>query len=219
MSRQLKVCGLGVIALLVASAVAVTSSGAETGGHFVSSSAGTTSIVGSEGGTHALHSVSEGGEAGQRIGCDNDSYTGALSGGTATQITIAPNWSRCYTTGEPKTTFDIHEKECHFLFTVGKNPEGHNTAHITCPQGVLGIQITHQSCGIVIPPQTVNGISYRNEGSPHEVTLTSTVKGITAHYHSGSCIFLGTVHKFEMNGSMTLKGFSGSQQISITATG
>ncbi|HYP55125.1 MAG TPA: hypothetical protein VEQ41_02330 [Solirubrobacterales bacterium] len=219
MSNKLKALGLGLIAAMAMSAMAVVNATAETGGHFVSSEAGTTNIVGSEGGTHNLHFVSEGGAEGSRIGCDNDSYTGSVSGGTASTITIAPSWSNCYTTGSPETKFDIHENGCHFLFSVGKNPEGHNTAHVTCPAGVAGIRITHPNCGIVVPPQTVTGVSYKNENDPHEVTLTSTVKNITAHYHSGICIFLGTKHSSEMNGSVTVKGFSGTDQVDVTATG
>jgi hypothetical protein len=219
MRQKLKALGLGITALLAASAVVVTTSSAETGGHFVSVLSGTTSIVGEEGGTHALHFVSEGGEAGQRIGCDKDTYTGTLSGGTASEIKITPDWSICYTTGSPETKFEIDERGCYFLFRVAKNAGGHNTAQVACPQGVFGILFTHPNCGVVIPPQTVNGVSYKNEGTPHEVTLTSTLKGITAHYHSGICVFLGTVHKWEMNGSVTLKGFSGPTQVSVTATG
>jgi hypothetical protein len=220
MSTKLKALGLGLIAAMAMSAMVVVNATAQTGGHFVSSDPGTTHVIGTESGAHQLHFVSEGGEAGQRIGCDNDSYTGTVSGGTATEITIAPSWSNCYTTGSPETKFDIHENGCHFVFTVSKTPEGHNTAHVKCPTGVAGIQITHPNCGIRVPPQTVTGVSYKNEGNPHEVTLTSTVKKITSHYHSGICIFLGTVHSSEMNGSVTVKGFSqAGNPVSITATG
>ncbi|HEX9968478.1 MAG TPA: hypothetical protein VGB06_11110 [Solirubrobacterales bacterium] len=219
MSNKLKAIGLGLIAAMAMSAMAVVNATAEIGGHFVSSDPGTTSIVGSEGGTHVLHFVSEGGAEGSRIGCDNDSYTGSVSGGTATAITITPAWSECYTTGTPGTKFDIDERGCDFSFKVGKNPAGHNTAEVICPAGTAGILITHPNCGIVVPPQSVNGVSYTNQGTPHEVTLTSTVKGITTYYHSGACIFLGTNHKSEMNGSVTVEGRVGATKVSVTATG
>lgn len=217
MSPRVKALGLGIIAMLTTSALTASQSGAETGGHFVSETP-SAAITGTEEGTHILHFVSEGGEAGQRIGCDNDHYTGFIWSKTVTEITIQPSWSKCYTTGSPETKFDIHENGCHFLFTIGKNPEGHNTAHLTCPTGIAGIRITHPNCGIVIPPQTVTGVSYKNQGTPHEVTLTSTVKGITVYYHSGICIFLGTTHKSEMNGSLTIKALTDGQT-SLTATG
>jgi hypothetical protein len=217
---KLRTLGFSLIAALAVGAMAVVNATAETGGHFVSATAGTTTIVGSEGGSHVLHFTSEGGaEASRWVGCDEDSYTGTVSGGTAASITITPSWNKCYTTGNPEAKIDIDERACHFLFKVGKAPTGHNTVDVICPIGVAGFLITHQNCGIVVPPQTVNGVSYANQGSPHQVTLTSTVNGITAHYHSGVCIFLGTVHQWEMNGSVTVKGFSGPNQVSITATG
>jgi hypothetical protein len=219
MKVKLKALGFGLIVAMAMSAMAVVNATAETGGHFVSAAAGTTTIVGSELGSHVLHFISEGSAEGARMGCDEDSYTGTASGGTATEITITPNWNKCYTTGTPEAKFDIDERGCHLLFKVGKAPTGHNTVDVSCPTGVAGILITHPNCGIVVPPQTVNGVSYTNQGLPHEVTLTSTVRGITAHYHSGFCIFLGTAHKWEINGSVTVKGFSGFSQVSVTATG
>jgi len=207
------------------SAVAVMNAGASTGGHFVSTEEHTI-IEGfeeEEPNKHVLHFNKEGGAAGERIGCDVDKYTGTISSETktATEITITPSWEQCYTTGTPNTKFDIHENKCDFLFTVSKTPTGHNTAHVKCEKAGEAFVITHQNCTITVPPQTVTGVSYTNINAPlHEVTLESTVKGITAHYHAGICIFLGTTHKSEMVGSVTVAGFNTDEdQVAVTATG
>ncbi|HYP55122.1 MAG TPA: hypothetical protein VEQ41_02315 [Solirubrobacterales bacterium] len=216
MRIKLKGLGVGLLLTLATSAVTGINAGAETGGHFVSSGPKTT-ITGIESGTHNVHLVSEGGADGQRIGCDKDTYTGSLSGGTATQITIKPDWIECYTTGNPATEFNIHENGCEILFTVGNFPSGHNTAHLVCSSA--GILITHTNCGIRIPPQTVTGVSYKNQGDPHEITLSVTIKKITSHYHTGPCIFLGTVHTSELNGYVTVRGSENLSIVSITALG
>ncbi len=83
MNVKLGAFGLGLIAALAISAMGVVNATAETGGHFVSSVSTGTTIVGSESGTHTLHFTSEGGEAGQRTGCDNDAYTGSVVTGTS----------------------------------------------------------------------------------------------------------------------------------------
>jgi hypothetical protein len=217
MSNKLKALSLGLIAAMAMSAMAVVNATAQTGGHFVSSASSTT-ITGSEGGSHVLHFKSETGEAGSEIGCDNDSYTGSVTGTTVTEITITPSWSNCSTTGSPNTKFDIDERGCDFKFRVGLNAAGHNTAEVACPATSAGFLITHPNCGIVVPPQTVTGVSYKNEGTPHQVTLTSTVKNIKTYYHSGICVFLGTTHSSEMIGSVTVKGTSGGAAVSVTAT-
>lgn len=225
MSLKLKALGLGLLAAMAMSAFAVMNAGAETGGHF-GSSVTHTEISGVEtaGTEHVLHFNKEGGAATERIGCDVDQYTGTVSGATATQITVTPKWEQCYTTGSPNTKFDIHENTCDFVFTIGNNPGAHNTAHVECTKAGDAFVITHPNCTITVPPQTVTGVSYTNldnvPPASDEVTLTSTVKGITAHYHAGICIFLGTTHKSEMVGSVTVKGSNtAGGGVDISATG
>jgi len=225
MSTKLKALGLGLLAVMAMSAVAVMNAGASTGGHFVSTEEHTIveGFEGAEPNPHVLHFNKEGGAAGERIGCDVDKYTGTISSATktATEITITPSWEQCYTTGSPNTKFDIHENKCDFLFTISKTPTGHNTAHVVCQNAGEAFVITHPNCTITVPPQTVTGVSYTNiTPAKHEVTLTSTVKGIESQYHGGICIFLGTTQKSEMVGSVTVKGFTtAGVQIPVTATG
>lgn len=217
MSIKLKALGLGLLAAMAVSALAVMNATAETGGHFVSTVAHT-NITGTESGSHVLHFNKEGGAAGERIGCDNDSYTATTTNLTEPSITVTPSWQNCYTTGTPESKFDIDENSCHFVFTIGKKATGHNTAHVVCSKAGDAFVITHPSCEISVPPQTVTGVSYTNENG--EVTLTSTVKNIESRYHNGFCIFLGTNHTAEMIGSVTVKGTNtAGEKVHVTATG
>jgi hypothetical protein len=220
MSNKLKALGLGLIAAMAMSAMVVVNATAQTGGHFVSSASKTT-LTGTEGGTHVLHFKSEGGAAGSEIGCTQDSYTGTVSAETVTSVDITPTWNNCFTTGSPGTIFDIEEQSCFFRFTVGPNPEGHNTAHVVCSKAGDAFVIKHPNCTIRVPPQEVNGVAYKTtvENGVHAITLESTVKNITAHYEAGFCVFLGTTHTSEMNGSVTVRGTSGTTPVGVTATG
>lgn len=218
-----KALGLGVLTALAIGAIAVANAGAVIGGHFEGGAAHL-KIEGFEtsGTSHVLHFNKEGGAVGERIGCDSDEYNGTTTAATVTEIKIVPAWKNCYTTGSPATKFDIDEKTCFFKFTVRSDEELHNTAHVECATAGDAFEITHPNCTITVPPQTVSGVSYKNVISPgaiHEVTLTSTVKGITAHYHAGICIFLGTTHSSEMVGQVTVRGTNNNnEQRAVTAT-
>jgi hypothetical protein len=215
MSTKLKALGLGLFAAMAMSTVAVMTAGAQTGGHFMSTSSFTT-ILGFDEGNHLLHFNKEGGSAGERIGCEINNYIGAMTNATTTEIPIEPTWATCRTTVEGAQHFGITGSGCIFLFTV-KAANAHNTLHLNCPSGKV-IEIHHPNCTITVPPQTVNGVSYPSDGDG--ITLTSTVKGIESTYHGGICIFLGTSnHKMEMVGSITLIGLDGDgNRASISAT-
>jgi hypothetical protein len=215
MSIKLKALGLGLLAAMAMSAVAVVNAGATTGGHFTSEMNHTT-IQGIESGNHQLHFVKEGGSEGERIGCINDSYSGTVTAATVTEIQITPSWSTCKTTGSA-THFEIHENGCSFKFTVRTNPgTEHNTVHLECPPG-NAVVITHPNCTITVPAQTVTGVTYPSDGAGG-ITLNSTVKNITTEYHGGICVFLGTSHKSEMVGSVAIHGTFNNNKVNISAT-
>jgi hypothetical protein len=212
MNRKLELLGLCVCAALAMGAFSAIAAQAETGGHFVGDSEPMV-VKGTEGGNHHLHFAVDGGVA---IGCQEDSYV-ALATATATELNLAPNWSKCRTTADGATEFDIEENGCTIRLTVGKTPAAHNTAHFACPEGA-GIQIQHPNCTIKIPPQTVTGISYSKSESA--ITLNSTVTSMTAHHEGGVCVFLGTTHSATFTGSMVVKATTClGQPAAIAATG
>lgn len=222
MSIKLKALGLGLLAAMAMSAVAVMNAGAETGGHFVSS-ASHTNLIGEESGTN--HRVKFASDGGTPIECTKATYTGTMSGSTATEVSIKPHYTECRTEDAPVNEHKVvvHMNGCEYNFTVGQNPEGHNTVHLVCPTGVSGATITHPNCTMRMPAQTpADGVAYTSDtsGPAHAITADVTATGITAHYEGGICVFLGTKHTATMTGSVTLRGEdTNGNPASITATG
>ena len=224
MSMKLKVLGLGLLAVMATSAFAAMNASALTGGHFVSSVSHTI-IKGKETpatGVHVLEFSEEGSTSAEsKIYCTESSYEGTVQSATVTELTVIPSWEKCHTTTRTEN-FTVTENGCDFNFTV--RPEGntkHNTVHVLCPPD-KAIEIHHPNCTITVPAQTVEGVVYTRQpasGNPDWITLDSTVKGIESQYHGGICVFLGTNHKSEMSGSVTVEGFNtAGEQVSITAT-
>lgn len=225
MSIKLKVLGLGLLAVMATSAFTVMNAGAAVGGHFVHDGAnGHAVITGAEatGTTHSLGFVKEGGSEAEEITCHQAAYTGTVTAGTTDTVTITPAWSNCTTgTSGSGTSFEVHENGCHFTFASGVTGETHHTVHLTCPGAKPYVEITHPNCGIRIPTQLLKAVTYTTiiVNEKHALTMNVTAKSITSHYESGICIFLGTTHKSEMKGSVTVsaKDLAGNP-VNITET-
>jgi len=208
MSLKLKVLGLGLLAVVATSAFAVMNAGAATGGHFVHEGPENhVTITGTEntGTPHVLHFKEEGAAASSAISCHQTSYHGVVNAKTVTSVTITPSWSNCTTTDGSNTSFEIDENGCTFTFKSGKTGETHHTAELVCAAG-KAVEITHPNCTITVPPQLLKAVTYTTilKNEKHALTMNVTAKGITSHFHAGICIFLGTTHKSELTGSVTV---------------
>jgi hypothetical protein len=233
MSNKLKALSLGLVAMLAMGVFGALSATADPtnphrGGHFVSDAPSkVTKVTGSEkpGTAHNLLFSVEGGKA---IDCTVSHYEGTATGETVEEIEVAPDYKECDTQPfEGAHDVDVTENGCKFNFTVNTAPTTtHNAVQITgCTQishGLKGIVVHHPNCTMVIPEQTVTGVTYDNvaPSGKHEVTLTSTVSTLNAHYVTGVCIFLGTNHTASMTGSATVQGFDSKsgEQVNVTAT-
>ena len=226
MSFKLKALGLGLLAAMAFSAVAVMNASATVQGHFVSDVA-TTHVIGSESGLHR-HDLLLHGFSGE-IGCEVATYTGTTHATTVTSINIAPKYEKCYTTPGPWHQTDnnipITLNGCTYTFTVtGGNQE--TTEHkvdLVCPNPLKGIEIHHPNCTATVLPQTVStGVTYTRKTNPtngkHEITLDTNVQfNIERH---GLCGIFGTSGKGTLKGSATVVGLDGTNgpQIGITST-
>lgn len=221
MSLKLKALGLGLLAMLVTSAFAVMNATAETGGHFVAEQAHTI-LSGSE--TRNVHQVKLAIEGGTPLECTKVTYSGTTSSTTVESVTITPHYTECITEGGGTPhNITVTMNGCNYTFTIGKNSLADNTVHVICPVGKV-IEVHHPNCTITIPAQTpAGGIAYKTDttaGGKHSITPEITVSNITAHYHGGICIFLGTTHTGTMTGSATLSGTTTEGvPVGITATG
>lgn len=205
MSLKLKALGLGLLATLAMSAVAVMNASATSTGHFVSDSPnGKTTIIGSENPQHFTELTSHGLEGG--IVCDKVAYHGTFEGNTSTHIAVSPTYSECHTTGAAAGTTVVTVNGCTYTFTPGHA----GTVHLDCPVG-SGIEIHHPNCTIRITPQTVSGVKYTTEkdafSGKHNVTLDANTVQFNSEYEGGICVFTGTNHTGTLHGSATVKGF------------
>jgi hypothetical protein len=230
MNRKLKILGMGLLAMMATSAFAVMNAGATEPGHFTSSTAHTT-ITGIESGEHRLHLTGDFGDG--EVGCDKVTATGTTAAETVTSLTITPTYEECYTTPDPsnpntKHFFPVTTDGCTYTFTITKGAT-FNEVHLVCPPGGA-ITIHHPNCTITVPPQSVpNAVDYTTvtedvnpdpeiHDTKHAITLDVDAE-FNSQYHGGICIFLGTSHKGNLDGSITVKGTDTfGNPVDITAT-
>ena len=230
MSTKLKVLGLGLLAVMVTSVFAVNAS-ATIGGHFTNDAAnGHAIITGTEatGTTHRLAFVRLWGSEEEEITCHKASYAGTVSASTVQSVTLAPAWDNCTTgTTGTGTTFPIHENGCVLTITSGNLATPHHTVDVACPKD-KAIEITHENCTIRIPPQTVGGGALNGgvtntttvENFKHALTADVTATEVISYYETGICIFLGTLQKLELKGSLTIKATNTEgMSVNLTDTG
>lgn len=227
---KLKILGMALLALVATSAFAVTNASGTADGHFVHHGATNNAVITAHDGDYLgskhklefrlLKSNSHEPEASGGITCTTSQYQGKVEAKTVTTIQLYPTYTGCYTTGDPHGSVVVDTNKCSYTFSSqGARP--HGTVNIDCNHG-KPIEITHENCLIRVPTQTTaatltGGLSYTPTEENGKKTLTAdvTVNTITGHYEGGICIFLGTNHKFLMEGSVTVSGY---EYISGTAT-
>jgi hypothetical protein len=213
MSIKLKALGLGLLAMIAASAFAAMNATAETGGHFTSDSPNKkTTITATEEQGTSHHTVFEVEGLGG-ITCKHVLYEGTFEGETVTSVRLTPTYTHCTTVGTA-TAVTVDPNECGFEFFVAKKiTTKHSTVKILCKGATKYIAVTHPECEIRIPEQTLTGISYATTlETKHTITATATVgtealPKITTHFEKGFCVLLGTTHPASFSGSVTVKGF------------
>ena len=214
MSFKLKILGLGLLAMMATSAVAVMNASATVGGHFTADPpTHVLKVKGTEqaGTGHQLTfteiNKSTTATEGTGIQCTHAGYHGELTGAAATttqSVQVRPTYSQCLTAGAGSHNVTVHVPAgCGTNVFEFKSGHG-GTVNLNCT-----ITITHPNCTIQVKSgQKLSGITYHTvvESNKHAFTLTANVKHITGEYHSGICVFLGTTHHFEMVGSATVWG-------------
>jgi hypothetical protein len=213
---KLKILGAALLALAATSAFAVTNASGTAAGHFTHEGLTNNAIITGHEGTGTAHELefnrlqagshATAGAAGDGIVCGTSEYTGKVEAKTVTSIQLFPIYKNCKTTDGTSVTIDTND--CSYTF-FSQGARAHGTVTVDCLAG-KAIEITHPNCVIKVPAQTTitDGINYKTvvEGK-HALTAEVTANTITGHFESGLCIFLGTNWKFEMKGSVTVKGF------------
>lgn len=219
MSMKLKALGLAVLAVTAVGAFAVVNASAKIAGHFTTTTHHTI-IKGTENGpNHDLRFI---GEDGSFITCTHASYEGAIPSPTTTtqSVEVTPTYKECSTSGTAPHNISVHHNGCKYRFDSAANAK-HATVWVVCPAGSK-IKITHPNCEISVPAQQLSGVTYTAETRPSNkkgITIDVTVAGISAQYHNGLCVFLGTNHTFTMEGSATVWGVNtANEEVSIEHT-
>ncbi len=219
---KLKILGLALLACAATSAFAVTNASGTAAGHFEHNGATNNAVITAHDGSETAHKLHfqrlksnshEPDTSAAAITCTTSTYQGKVEAKTVTSIQVFPTYTGCYTTGRPHNSVIVHDNKCSYTFS-SQGAREHGTVSIDCDHG-KSIEITHENCTIRVPSQTTagtltEGIDYTATSENGKKTLTAdvTVNTITGHYESGICIFLGTNHKFRMEGSVTVSGYN-----------
>jgi hypothetical protein len=220
MSLKLKVIGLGLLAAILVSGIAVVNASANGEGHLVSEVTHT-EIKGFETETHTGAMIIHG-LAGEMV-CDENSAVATITTETVVSVTGSATVSKCHTKGSA-TDIPVHINGCTGTGTIAKGTTENTeqTGHLVCPPG-KAVVITHPNCTVTIHPQTnTTGATIKQITNPvtgkHEITGVSNVQfSVTRH---GLCQFVApTLGTGTAIGSATARGFdTEGNQVSITAT-
>ncbi len=217
MSLKLKVLGLGLLATLAMSAVAVMNASATSSGHFISDAADGHTIVNQSIEPESPHGFNVSVEGGS-IECDEANVQGTATTNTLTAVEGIMTLGKCHTTGSEPGTTVVHMNGCSGRGT--SNSSGTGTGHLLCPAGKT-VVVTHPNCTITVPPQSgVGGFTYTNvnDGSKHTITVDVNLQ-YAVQYHAGICIFTGTNHTATVSGSTIVKATNTQgEQVNITST-
>lgn len=223
MSFKLKALGLGLLAALAMSAVAVMNASATAGGHFTHDAAdGHATITGDD--EPGDRTQFTGGIA--TVECSTATYDATVTSQTTTSLTVTPHYTTCTAAGG---VAHVNMNSCTYTFTVRPNPDvNHNTVHLVCPGGSPGptINVTATGCVItVLPNQTPGqGVVYKTitKNGKHAITVGVTANAITAKYTGGffKCGKVENAHGLtEMHGSAEVHGVDTNNNfVNITAT-
>lgn len=215
-TMKIKILGMALLALAATSAFAATNASGVADGHFYHHAVGEKAAITAHDGSTTAHKLEftrltpgTHNTTGESITCKTSEYTGHVTTRKVTVIQLFPTYTDCKTANGVYGEVTVDPEHCSYTF-FSQGARKHGTVIVDCPAG-QSIKIKHPNCEITVPAQTTaetltEGISYTNlaDGT---ITAHVTVNTITGHHHAGACIFLGTSHKFEMKGSVTVEGF------------
>jgi len=179
MSRNLKVLGLALVAMLTMGIAASSAMAAED---FFYIETAPTELTGSQEGTNTF--VTDSGT----IHCTVATFTGSSSSTKTAAVEVTPAYSGCRSTGFIEANVTVDVNECKYQMTAKTTTP--DTIHITgCKAGTPGIVVTAPFCTITVTPQTIGPVHYINTGAgtTREVIVEPTAQTISYHESGFSC--------------------------------
>jgi hypothetical protein len=216
MIHNLKILGLGLVAMLAMSAVAASGASAS-----FSSTDEHTFLTGSAI-TEQEFRVTAGkrGFICKKVGLNTNTSTILEADKTAEQVTVGPEYSECRGVEPEVPIITVNPQNCHYLFTDETNATEHAPVHVVCANDNEEILIKATALGVAcaaVPGrntanvgngvnQNLTGVHYKNNGN--HIDVEATVTGITSTTQGG-CKEAGqpdTHNNGIYNGSVTVSG-------------
>ena len=178
MTRNLKVLGLALVAVLAMSATMTSAASAapHNGKTAFTSDKDTTHVSANQTTTYKLKITNS------EFVCEEVSFTGHVVAKTVTQVTIRPVFTGCSVSfigikvNGTVTGFGHHGEEKYCDFLVRAN----GTVDLVCPPG-MEVTIHSGTCVMHIPPQTNLGtVTYTDEGN--HLKASTNITGITTNH-------------------------------------
>jgi hypothetical protein len=197
MMRNLKVLGLGLVAMLAMSAMAASTASAS-----FSSTDEHTFLTAS--GADQLFFVTPDTENDRGFECDSVSLNTNTStileaDKTAEQVTVGQQYSNCVTKNPDGLQAHVEPTGCHYLFTDETNAQERAPVHIVCEQETEEIHVKVTALKLVcstIPGtntanvgtgethnQNLTGVTYTNNGN--HIDINANITGITSTTQGG----------------------------------
>ncbi len=188
---------VAMAAAAAAAAVLVVSAGAHTPAKFEFPKGGNTTIESTSDGTHVIDIPSWG-----PLECKQVSFSGTVSGASATSLTLEPAYSECQLMGEKAV---VTMGSCDFFFGADGSFEITNHGLEACFKNDMQIE-TENNCKVYFRNQNkLTGIGYTNINSNEEITISMTITKLvgirdncepagqfkTGEYQSGNTILKG----------------------------
>jgi hypothetical protein len=186
MSRNLKVLGLALVAVL---AMSVMVASAASASQYTGSAYPTTGTGSNTAGKETFTTP------GGTVQCDSH-FVGTLAAASST-LTVTPTYTKCVAFGFLNATVNFNG--CDYLFHAGASKGGgvyDNSADIVCPAGKGPVTITAGTCVVDVPAQTnLKNVKTTNLAGG-TVTVEPNVTGITMNVTTDGfgCPFPGTGH-------------------------
>lgn len=186
--RNLKILGLACIVTLALNGVAASASKAQTAFHFTASS-GTSILTGVTDPGSTTEVTTDSGS----VTCLKDTYTGTITGPTASTFRLSPKYTECHLINVFTFKAEIDPEGCELVFhAVTKiNGKYEGSMDIECPVG-KSLTITMPGCEITYPSQTgLKEVTYTTigSGSTKELTIDVDLTGVTyVEDNGGFCL-------------------------------
>jgi hypothetical protein len=173
MSRNIKVLGLALVAMLAMSAV-VASAASATAFSFKAEKV-PTQLTGKQHNGNDIFTTDAG-----KVECTEATYAGEQKVTPTNEVLVTPTYSGCTAFGFANTPIDVNG--CQYRFTTVTKESGNfeGSADIVCPAGKV-IEVTAFGCTVTIGSQTgLKKVTYTNvgAGTTREVTVDVNLTGI-----------------------------------------